>query len=385
MSPQRTGRVGIAHHRGAMGIVRHPDGGRRPPCGLAALLVISCFAFGCQTAPKPIFAELDPALVWPAPPDVPRIRYVGALAGESSLGAQPRGWDAFKAIVAGPPPTVEFVRPSAVAVDGERVYVSDPGLGLVHLLDLAQRRYVALRGNPADPLRAPIDLGLGPDRSLVVVDSSRAAVDLFTADGTWRATKRWPEITRPVAVAWDSQQQTYWLADAAAHACFAIAGWNEIRLRLGVRGAAPGQFNFPTALACHARLGLVVADAMNFRVQVFEPPYAAPRVVFGRKGDAAGDFARPRAVACDSDGHIYVVDNQFENVQVFDRDGRLLLAWGREGRGPGEFFLPAGITIDERDRIWVADDRRVQVFQYLKQATPPAQASPPPATAERAS
>jgi hypothetical protein len=47
----------------------------------------------------------------------------------------------------------------------------------------------------------------------------------------------------------------------------------------------------------------------------------------------------------------------------------LLMAWGEEGRGPGQFYLPGGLFIDEQDRIWVADtyNRRVQVFQYLRQ------------------
>ncbi|RMF78334.1 MAG: 6-bladed beta-propeller, partial [Planctomycetota bacterium] len=139
--------------------------------------------------------------------------------------------------------------------------------------------------------------------------------------------------------------------------------------RIGGRGGEPGRFNFPTAVCWRPPAGLVVADAMNFRVQVFDVGEDRPRLVFGEKGDAAGDFARPRDVAVDSDGHIYVLDNQFENVQVFDQGGRLLMAFGEGGDGPGQFAIPSGITIDARDRIWVADsyNRRVQVFQYLRE------------------
>ncbi|MCP4251468.1 MAG: hypothetical protein GY778_30905, partial [bacterium] len=48
---------------------------------------------------------------------------------------------------------------------------------------------------------------------------------------------------------------------------------------------------------------------------------------------------------------------------------RLLL--GRRGIGPGECWLPSGFHIDLRDRIWVCDsyNRRLQVFQYLTDAT----------------
>lgn len=336
--------------------------------GLLGAVGVAVLLAGCQAPSGPIFPAVLPPIVWPAPPDQPRIRYLGELRGEASLGARPGGWEAVQAALAGPRAQVEFSRPAAVAVAGERVFVADTGLGVVHLLDLTTRRYATIRGAPGDPLRVPIDLSVGDGTQLYVVDRGRAAVDVFDLDGRWRATHRWPELTAPVAIAWDARARRYWLADAAAHACFATTDWRTLELRLGQRGSAPGEFNFPTALAVQPDVGLVVADAMNFRVQVFGAG-ATPRRVFGRKGDAAGDFARPRAVAVDSDQHIYVVDNQFENIQIFDRDGRLLLAFGQGGAQPGEFALPGGLTIDAQDRIWVADgyNRRVQVFQYLSE------------------
>ncbi|MBP7745432.1 MAG: hypothetical protein KA383_04815 [Phycisphaerae bacterium] len=336
--------------------------------GLLAAMGCAVLLAGCQAPSGPIFPTVSPPIVWPAPPDRPRIRYIGELRGEASLGARPSGWEAFQAALAGPRAQAEFSRPAAVAVAGERVFVADTGLGSVHLLDLAARRYTTIRGSPSDPLRVPIDVSVGDGTQLYVVDRGRAAVDVFDLDGRWRATHRWPELTAPVAIAWDARGRRFWLADAAAHACFATTDWRTLEQRVGQRGSAPGQFNFPTALAAQPDIGLIVADAMNFRVQVFGAD-ATPVRVFGQKGDAAGDFARPRAVAVDSDQHIYVVDNQFENIQIFDRDGRLLLAFGQEGARPGEFALPGGLTIDAQDRIWVADgyNRRVQVFQYLSE------------------
>jgi len=331
-------------------------------------IVCAVALVGCQTTPAPIFPAISPPIVWPPPPDQPRIRYIGELRGEASLGAKPTGWAAFQQFLTGPRPQGVFVRPSAVATTGERVFVADTGLGIVHLLDLAERRYAVIQGSPTEHFRVPIDLAI-VGQQLLVVDRGRAAVDIFDLEGNWRSTHRCPELTAPVAIAWEEARRLYWLADAATHACFATADLEHVQQQLGQRGNEPGQFNYPTALAVHPLIGLIVADAMNFRIQVFDD---AGRLVtaFGQKGDAAGDFARPRAVAADSKGHIYVVDNQFENVQVFDRTGRLLLAFGQGGDKPGELALPAGITIDAQDRIWIADsyNRRVQVFQYLPEA-----------------
>ncbi len=334
--------------------------GRGGPTLLCTLALI-----GCQTTPRPIFPAVTPPVVWPPTPDQPRIRYVGELRGEASLGIKATGWAAFQEVLSGPRAQVAFVRPCAVAVADERVYVADMGLGVVHVLDLAGRRYVAIPGAPSERFRVPIDLVV-VGQQLLVVDRGRAAIDAFDLDGNWRTTYRCPELTTPVAIAWDKVRRLFWLADAAAHACIATADLQHVQQQLGERGEAPGQFNYPTAIAAHPEIGLVVADAMNFRIQVFDDA-ARPGVVFGHKGDAAGDFARPRDVALDSAGHIYVLDNQFENVQVFDRDGQLLMAFGHAGEAPGEFALPSGITIDEHDRIWIADsyNRRVQVFDYL--------------------
>ena len=71
----------------------------------------------------------------------------------------------------------------------------------------------------------------------------------------------------------------------------------------------------------------------------------------------------------DSEGHIYVVDAAFNNFQIFDEEGKLLLWVGNPGSRPGEFYLPSGMYIDREDRIYVTDtfNRRVQVFQYLKE------------------
>ena len=196
--------------------------------GLGALLML----VGCGQPSGPIFPEVNPPIVWPRAPDQPRIRYVGELRGESSLGIRPRGWDAVRAALAGPPALLDFSRPSAVAVAGDRVFVADTGLGVVHRLDLANRQYSTLRGPPDDALRVPISLTLAGDR-LLVADRARSSVEVFDLDGTWRTTKRWPEVTAPVAVAWDAARRTLWLADAAAHACFATEDLETLSRQLG--------------------------------------------------------------------------------------------------------------------------------------------------------
>lgn len=342
----------------------------------------------------PRFPYDGPALVWPAPPDPPRIRYIGELVGEPSLGMRPRGLDALREVVEGPRPPALFATPMAVAVDGPRVYVADPSNPrgpVVHLLDLDARAYAQVRDAGGAPLAWPIDVSAARGR-LAIGDAQRG-VFVLDAQGRTVVTVAPGTIERAAAVA-ILPDGGLAVLDAPRHEIVLCDQGGVVRARVGGRGAEPGRFNFPAGLcAVHAAIppedrrspalapsqgsALLIADSMNFRVQWLDPA-GGPGLCFGQKGDAAGDFALPRDVAVDSAGHIYVLDSQFENVQVFDGQGRLLMAFGGEGRGPGQFSVPSGITIDAQDRIWIADtyNRRVQVFQYLAQ---PADGAQPPA------
>ncbi len=334
----------------------------------SASLWLACS--GCASGGGPVFAPSTSARVWPPPPDAPRVRYVGELLGEESLNARRTGLEALREALAGPRPQVRFVRPVAVALLGERVFVADTGLAAVHLLDLDARTHALLVGSPADPLQAPLDVVAVGDE-VVVVDRLRAALDRFDRQGRWLSTTRIAGVAAPVSAAWSRETDTLWVLDAASHSAFPTRGASAVGPAIGGRGSEPGRFNHPAGIAASEDGALWVADAMNFRVQSLGAR-GDVRTAFGAKGDAAGDFALPRDVAVDSAGRVFVLDNQFENVQVFDASGQLLMALGGGGQGAGEFSVPVGITVDDRDRLWIADslNRRVQVLEILKENGP---------------
>lgn len=331
--------------------------------------VLAALTTGCQAPLKPVFPVHNPPIFWPPPPDTPRIRYIGELTGEASLGVQPRGLEVLGEIFTGPKPKIAFSTPTAVAVRDDLVFVADGQAQAVYRMDLTERTFSAIRQAGGKNMEWPIDLAIHGD-SLLVADSKRAAIFVYGLDGRYRMSIGEGELTRPGSIAVDEAGGDLWVVDCAAHDCKVFDPAGHVRRRIGKRGPASGEFNFPVGVAVHRETGVAVADSMNFRVQLFGLD-GSPRLSFGQKGDAAGDFSLPRDLAMDSAGHLYVLDNQFENVQIFDRGGRLLMALGQEGRGPGEFYLPAGISIDRQDRIWIADtyNRRVQVFQFLKEVT----------------
>ena len=100
-------------------------------CALIAILLAAC---------APVEKKWD--IVWPLPPEEPRIKYVGIL--RSSLDVEKPG-GLMKALV-GPDSIHVLKRPYGIATDKEgRVYVSD--MGRVFVFDRKNRKFSLIEAN----------------------------------------------------------------------------------------------------------------------------------------------------------------------------------------------------------------------------------------------
>lgn len=386
--------------------IRGPSRARGLPSFARNVILLSLlpiFLLGCARPAGEIFPRADPPVVFPPPPDQPRIRFVGQLATDSDLKPALTGWQAFAAAVGGPPPSQSVSTPLGVTVSAdEKVYVADPALHCVHVFDLRARHYAAITDAGDQSLATPAAVAVGGDE-IFVTDSALHAVMVFDRAGRYRRRIGEDCLKRPVGIALashgvdqsvaasrivgsavrtgsatDSMGEPgphsgpdLFVVDTGAHDCVIFDSQGHLRKRFGRLGTGPGEFNYPTAVATHPRTGVVIADTLNFRVQRFDFDGKFLNAI-GTRGDGAGDFALPKGVAVDPAGRIYVVDAQFENVQVFTPEGQLLLAFGEEGRGPGQFWLPGQAFVGLDNRLWIADsyNRRVQVFDILADKTP---------------
>ncbi len=337
---------------------------------MAAAAVAVLSAVGCAK-PGPVFAPLASPLLWPAPPETPRIEYVGELQTSSDLKRPRNLGQAIGEGIFGRAAAHSMLSPWGLCTDGgERLFVADSNAQVVHVFDLGTRRYQKWRPDPKSaPFAQPLGIAWDPRERLLVADPVAGVVFVFDTRGRSLGSFGSGLLSRPCGVAVDRETGRRFVADAGSHEVLVFDPEGRLLKRLGGRGSDPGRFNYPTAVALDGAGRLYVSDTLNFRIQVFDRELA-PLYQVGRHGDLPGDFSQPKGLALDSEGHLYVVDAHFENVQVFDGQGRLLLAFGHEGRGPAEFWLPAGIHIDASDRIWIADlyNRRVQVFRYLKES-----------------
>jgi len=333
--------------------------------------LFAAFLFSACSTPRAVldrtFAE---EILWPGPPNPPVISYLWSLheLTEKEKGGGVKDW----LFGEGDWPSSDLheadrlVRPFAVCVADGRLYLTDTGAGRVTVIGMADGSVLNFyRTGDEDELRMPTGIAVDPNGRVFVADSVRGRIFVFDGEGTYLS--RFPqEMVRPTGLALDPERDRLYAADTGMHVVYVYNTAGELQATLGGRGAAEGQFNFPTHLFLDSQGRLYVTDALNFRVQVFGPD-GRFQASLGHLGDRYGDLEKPKGVAVDREGHIYVVDSIQDTVKIFDREGRLLLFFGEKGTRPGQFWLPTGIFIDPDNVIYVADtyNGRVSAFRFL--------------------
>ena len=333
-----------------------------------ALILICCALTACQVG-QSTRPGIDTELRWPPSPQPARIRFVTSLSSPVDLQIQSSVFKRLWNYMAGKA-TAALVRPHGIAMDRSgRLYVVDTYMKTVNVYDQKRQRHHNFDTRDA-PLLSPIDLAIDDQHDRIyLTDSQAGVVRIFTQQGLTSAGELGRGVLRrPTGIALNTQSNEVLVVDTLGAQILRFDRQSlQLRGRFGGAGSGIRQFHYPIGIDTSPDGNIIVADSLNFRVQVLSAT-GQPITTFGRAGDRAGYFARPKGIAADSDGNIYVVDSLLDNVQMFDAAGRLLMAFGRRGRQPGEFWLPSAIFINQDDTIYVSDayNKRVQVFQYLK-------------------
>ncbi len=337
---------------------------------VAGLLVV---AGGCAGVPRAYFdSAAAGGIVWPGPPERPRVRYAWSLHLVEMRGSRP-GERTLGDLLFGSAEENErdpafapfLVRPNDIVADGERIVISDPGAYRVTVIDRKEGTSTQIRSIGGEPFVFPLGVAMDAAGTIAVTDPDRKVVAIYTPDGTFVRTLG-GEWLRPTGVAADKRGKGFYVVDTWAHKVCRVNATDGEKVCFGSRGGGEGEFNFPTDIAVGADGKLYVVDALNFRIQVFDGSGTFLRQ-FGTHGDTYADLEKPRGVAVDAAGRVYVTDAAQGMVKIYDTDGRLLLYVGKEGRRLGQFRGPSGIWIDDRGVLYIADglNMRVQALELL--------------------
>jgi DNA-binding beta-propeller fold protein YncE len=339
---------------------------------LIALSILLCTIVSCATSEQNLHtsqASNDLNIVWPPAPQKPRIRFLQSISNSDDIGEK-KHWlrKTLDSILGREDSENAMLRPYGVAVSSKIIYVTDPGLSLIHIFDLSKKKYSQLTVAGKKELISPQCIAVDINREIYVTDTILKKVFVYNENGILlREMGNDKLFIRPTGIAIDDKR--VYVVDTLQHQVLVLSKKDGTLLfKIGENGTKNGAFNYPTHIFISRDGQIYITDSLNFRIQIFDidGKFLAS---FGKSGDALGDFSKPKGIAIDSDDHIYVVDSQFDNVQIFDKTGKLLLVFGETGRSNGKMSLPSGIFIDNQDRIYVADsyNKRIQIFQYLKE------------------
>jgi sugar lactone lactonase YvrE len=352
--------------------------------GLALLAPGPASADKKKDEPKKIPVIDYSNIVWPNPPAIARIRYSTWYASEK-ISQVEAGNDTKKAKwmdrLAGTQPQSErkvlfqLGTPYGIAIDSKgNLYVADSKVGAVFIFNTETRdldmiknksqahfvRIVGLAMDDGDRLFVS-DPGL---RHVLVFDSTHKATDVIT-DG----------MVEPSMLAIDKENRLLYVSDISLDQILVYDADSFKLLRtIGTTGhkhelTTPGDFAKPTGVAVDQDGNLYVCDTLNDRIEIFD---ADGKFVstFGKNGDGPGYFGRPKGIAIDSDGHIWVADGMQDRIQVFNQEHQLLISFGGHGLLPGMFQGLASLTIDKENRVFTSEifPGRVQQFRYVTDA-----------------
>ena len=327
----------------------------RGTLALAALLASAC----ATPAPRK-------EVVWPAPPDVARVRFVRAFGAEADLG--PSGWQMFARAITGEQSPLRVVQATGVAVgnDEKKIYVAQPS-GLL-CFDLESKVVTQVGTQPGYELSLPFDLDFDAEGAMYVSDSVRHSVMVYAPDGAFRAEIGKAELVRPTGIAIDRARGLLYVADSANKASdhhvievYKLAG-EHVRT-IGKKGTGPGELYFPVYLALSPAGEIYVGDVMNFRIQIFDSE-GKLRGSFGEAGDTYGKFGRIKGLAFDAFGNLHVADGEYGLVQILNARHEPLMYYGGRAAALEFFDMPTGIAVDSKNNLYVANFYIGRVNQY---------------------
>jgi DNA-binding beta-propeller fold protein YncE len=199
------------------------------------------------------------------------------------------------------------------------------------------------------------------------VNSTLAPIMKFDASGKLLASFGAGMFVFPHGITID-RDGNVWVSDGQGrngkgHQVFKFSPDGKVLMTLGKAGEAgngPDTFNQPSAVAIGRNGDIFVADGhggdTNARIVKFTKDGKFIKT-WGKKGAGPGEFDAPHALAFDSKGRLFVADRGNSRIQIFDQDGAFIDQWT-------QFSRPSGLYIDRNDVIYVSDSESREKAGY---------------------
>jgi len=308
--------------------------------GFYNVVALLCLTAGCATK-KPAPTNY---LMFPAPPDEPRIQYLMSFGSENDLG----GPSKFNEFLAGAQQVARPIwKPYGVVISSGKVYVCDTQAGHVCIADLAKRKMRALKPEGQAAMKVPINVAVDKDGTCYVTDTGRSQVLVYDKDGNLLEAIGKKDEMKPCGITVTGDR--IYVTDLKTPSVRVYSKTDRQLLFTFPKPAGtndPARLFQPTNLAVDRQGRIYVSDSGGFATKIYDSEGKHLRTV-GDLGVTPGQFTLPKGIGVDHDGRFYVVDAAAPVVQLFDSEGRLLLFFGQpNSSGAAGLYLPAGLSVD---------------------------------------
>ena len=183
-----------------------------------------------------------------------------------------------------------------------------------------------IKGNVQQQFTAPINIAIGPNDEIFVLDSATPKIVILKQDNkdlTIQNTitfKGEGEIKHPLGIAVGNDIIA--VSDWSSHSVKLFSFQGIHQSNIGKPGNKDSQFNCPNSVAFNSKGILYVTDYYNYRVQAFDTNCGNQFCgEFGSRGSDPSLFkGYPGYITVDKNDRIYVTDYHGDKINVYDAE-----------------------------------------------------------------
>jgi DNA-binding beta-propeller fold protein YncE len=179
---------------------------------------------------------------------------------------------------------------------------------------------------------SPSQVSTTPEGQIVVFRRMVPSFFVFNPDGSF--VKSWGDVPYKLAHGIRIDKDgSIWVTDNTDNFVQKFSADGKLLLTVGRKGvagdnASQDAFDGPADVFVAPNGDFFVADGYrNSRVVQFSKDGKFIRIIGGTKGSEPGQFNLPHAVVLDSKGRVVVADAENSRIQVFDPSGKFLEQW----------------------------------------------------------
>ena len=324
-----------------------------PLCKILTIVLagwLTCCSGGCQPKKAAEETAVGPVL-FPAPPDQPRLQFLTSYWGAESFGKAKSSF--LETFVLGAPEEMpdQILKPYGLAIHEGKIYVCDIGQSQIKVLDLKKKKFEKIPSGRG--FKNPVNIFIEADGTKYVADSLGGVIFVYNNQDKLISFLGRDLQIKPLDVAVRGNQ--VYITDAYSDQVVVLDKTNgQLLKRIGGKQEAdesdPEADKYTpmiTGLDLDQEGNIYVSDRLNNRVSKFSDS-GEPVRMYGKYGSSPASLMRAKGVALDREDRVWVVDaGPATAVKVFrGNDGRLLMLFGRLGNEPGQMYMPAAVCID---------------------------------------